>query len=333
MTTPLLTALVAAMVSQAASQPVPTTTPAPAPPVEVVPGIHLIRGAVVSERGPDGNTLILDAPDGLVVVDTGRHTYHSDAILRFASERRRPIAAIVNTHWHLDHASGNGRLKAAYPKAQVYTTTAVDRAIGPAGFLTRNLEAARTRLTTGTLSVTQREETEIFLATMDARQQLRADVPITRSESRRLAGRPLELRVTDGAVTDADLWIYDASTRVAILGDLVTVPVPYVETACPDRWRQAMDAVWATPFTTAVPGHGPPLTRAEFAAYRSALGQFVDCARSETPAAECSTRWLTTAAPLVGEGAERHKAVAEGIAYYVGYLRKGGGKSPDCLAQ
>ena len=65
------------------------------------PAYHLIRGAVPADKGPDGNTIILDAPDGLIVVDTGRHPEHAQAILDYAKEKHRPIAAIVNTHWHL----------------------------------------------------------------------------------------------------------------------------------------------------------------------------------------------------------------------------------------
>ena len=75
------------------------------------------------------------------------------------------------------------------------------------------------------------------------------------------------VRVTDGAVTDADVWLYDEATKVAVIGDLATVPVPYFETACPDRWTAALDEVWALPFETAIPGHGAPLTRAGFDAY------------------------------------------------------------------
>ena len=71
------------------------------------PAFHLIPGAVPPDKGPDGNSIILDAPDGLIVVDTGRHPEHSAKILSYARERGRPIAAIVNTHWHLDHTTGN----------------------------------------------------------------------------------------------------------------------------------------------------------------------------------------------------------------------------------
>ncbi|HWN06609.1 MAG TPA: hypothetical protein VNO53_05530, partial [Steroidobacteraceae bacterium] len=68
-------------VSQAAAATV--SPPAPtAPPAETVaPGVELLRGAILPQRGPDGNTIVFDAPGGLVVVDTGRHAWHSGAIL------------------------------------------------------------------------------------------------------------------------------------------------------------------------------------------------------------------------------------------------------------
>jgi len=37
------------------------------------PTYHLISGSVPADKGPDGNSVFLNAPDGLVLVDTGRH--------------------------------------------------------------------------------------------------------------------------------------------------------------------------------------------------------------------------------------------------------------------
>jgi glyoxylase-like metal-dependent hydrolase (beta-lactamase superfamily II) len=212
------------------------------PPVRALAtGVHLQPGGFEPGRGPDGNTIIFDAPQGLVVVDSGRHVWHSDAILAYARERGRPIAAIVNTHWHLDHSSGNGRLKAAYPSARVYTTSAIDRVIAPGGFLTRNLEGAQGMLTSGEdMPAVQREEIQIFLDTMAQSQTLRPDVVVDRSQRMRLAGRRFDVHVTNGAVTDADVWLYDRRTRIAVIGDLVTFPAPFFETACPQRWREAL---------------------------------------------------------------------------------------------
>jgi glyoxylase-like metal-dependent hydrolase (beta-lactamase superfamily II) len=282
----------------------PMSTPPPEAPVEIAPRTFLIRGTPMPGRGPDGNTIIIDAPDGLIVVDTGRHKSHSDAILAFASERKRPIAAIVNTHWHLDHASGNGRLKAAYPKARVYTTTAVDKVLAPGGFLARNLDDAK-KMLAGTTDAVRRDEIQIFIATMAARSDLRPDVPLSKSGPMALAGRPLDVHVTDKAVSDADVWLFDKDTRIAVIGDLVTVPVPYFETACPERWRASLDEVWATPFETAMPGHGRPMTRAQFDTYRQAYGAFVSCVQSSNAPSQCADGWVGGVSALVGDDPER----------------------------
>lgn len=313
------------LIAQLASQ-----TPAVPPVREIAPGVHLQPGGFAPGRGPDGNTLYFDAPQGLVVIDTGRHSWHSDAILAYARERGRPITAIVNTHWHLDHSSGNGRLKAVYPNARVFTTSAVDRVIAPGGFLVRNMEGARAMLADPEIPAVQREEVQIFLDTMAQSQVLRPDVVIDRTQRMRLAGRRFDVHVTNGAVTDADVWLYDRRTRVAVVGDLVTFPAPFFETACPQRWREALDEVWATPFRIAVAGHGEPMTRDQFNTWRLAYGAFIDCAGGDSEASSCAAAWAE--ATEVFNTDELSQRRATGMAeYYVGYLRENGGKSPDCL--
>ena len=51
-------------------------------------------------------------------------------------QRGRPIAAILNSHWHLDHTTGNPDIRQVYPRAEVYATTAIEGAL--VGFLGRN---------------------------------------------------------------------------------------------------------------------------------------------------------------------------------------------------
>lgn len=301
---------------------------APAP-REIAPGTYLLPGAMLPDRGPDGNTVVVVAPAGLIVIDTGRHAWHSDGILDIARTQRRPVAAVVNTHWHLDHSSGNRRVKQAHPSAKLYTTTAVERALAPGGFLARTFAAARERPPDPKVSATRREETDLFIATMDASDSLRPDVAVTEPARLDLAGRSLSVRVATDAVTDADLWLYDEATRVAVIGDLVTLPAPFFETACPRRWEAALDEVWATPFTLAVPGHGPPLDRNAFDTYRRAFAAFRACVGSERAAADCASGWARDVGALLDSDGDRSQA-ADYAAYYVGFLRKSGGASPDC---
>lgn len=300
------------------------------PPRDIAPGVTLLPGGFEPGRGPDGNTIVFDAPGGLVVVDTGRHAWHSDGILAYAEARQRPIAVIVNTHWHLDHSSGNGRLKARYPEARVYTTSAIDRVLAPGGFLARNLDGARGMLAGNEITDVQREEVQIFLSTMETPDILRPDVVIEQSGRMRMAGRRFDVHVTDGAATDADVWLYDRRSRVAVIGDLITLPAPFFETACPQRWRAALDEVWQTPFQTVIAGHGEPMNREQFAAWRAAYGAFIDCVNSTAEAAQCAIGWRDGVAQFLADDGARTSAVQMGE-YYVGYLRQNGGKSPDCL--
>jgi glyoxylase-like metal-dependent hydrolase (beta-lactamase superfamily II) len=310
----------------------PAPLPEAPPPREIAQGVHLIPGGFLPGRGPDGNTIVFDAPDGLVVVDTGRHAWHSDAILAFAHARQRPIAAIVNTHWHLDHSSGNGRLKAAFPNATLFTTTAIDRVLAPGGFLERGVAESRARLTQADVPPPEREERQIYLDTMDASASLRPDVSMQRSGRYNFARRRLDVHLTNGAVTEADLWLYDRRTRVAVLGDLVTLPAPFFETACPERWRAALDEVWATPFRIAIPGHGEPMTRAEFDSWRTAYNVFIDCVNSPAEASQCATQWSVAMVSFTGGDERARRAAPQMAEYYVGFLRENGGKSPDCAA-
>ena len=300
-------ALVASIVWLTAAAAPEVTAP---PPERIAPGVELLRGAILPERGPDGNTVIFDAPQGLVVIDTGRHRWHSDAILALARAKDRPIAAIVNTHWHLDHTSGNGRIKVAFPNAPVYATNAVDRVLTEGGFLARNLESSRSMLDDPKLSETQKEEVGIFIATMSEPEILRPDVIVQGSGETSIAGMTFDFRVTDGAVTDADIWLYDGASGVAVIGDLVTLPAPFFETACPAAWRKALDEVWALPFKTAIPGHGEPMNRDQFDTWRGEFNSYLDCVEGNAEAGQCAAAWADGIAPLNGteEPARRWRA-------------------------
>jgi glyoxylase-like metal-dependent hydrolase (beta-lactamase superfamily II) len=311
-----------------------TMTSPPAPPTarELAPETYLLPGAILPGRGPDGNTVVLVGPSGLIAIDTGRHPWQSDGILAFARERRQPVVAIVNTHWHLDHSSGNRRVKAAYPDARLYTTRAVDRALAPGGFLARSLDAARAQPVDAGAPAVRQEERDLFFATMDKADTLRPDVAVEKSGPLTLAGRPLIAHIAPNAVTDADLWLYDNATGIAVVGDLVTLPAPFFETACPAQWQAALDEVWATPFRLAVPGHGEPMTRTEFDAYRQAFGHFRACVASDSQAATCAAGWARDASALLDGDAGRREAT-EDAAYYVDFLRKNGGTSAACLVK
>lgn len=296
----------------------------------VAEDIYLLRTASRPERGPDGNTVVFRGPDGLLVVDTGRHVWHSDAILAFAEQLDLPITAIINTHWHLDHNTGNRRILEAFPEATVYTTPAIERALSPEGFLGRDIDRVR-GFNLDDFSEAVRDEIRIFTETMDEPSALLPDISITQSGPLMIAGRTLDVRVTENAVTDADLWLLDPQSGMAVIGDLVTLPVPFFESACPEQWSRALAEVSATDFTAVVPGHGPVMDRSAFETYHAAFDAFVDCVQSDAAADACASVWAERSVPL--QEGDSPESVAARANYYVGFLRGNGGTSPDCLVR
>ena len=83
-----------------------------AEPAPIADGVELLRGAFVPGRQPDGNSVLLQGVDGWVLIDSGRHRAHTEALLARTDGRLR---AVVNTHWHLDHLGGNVLLRERQP--------------------------------------------------------------------------------------------------------------------------------------------------------------------------------------------------------------------------
>lgn len=279
---------------------------------EVAPGVAVIPGRFVPGAQPDGNTVVVRAPDGLIVIDTGRHAEHVREIVEYAGRAGRPVAAVVNTHWHLDHVGGNPALRAAFPALTVYASGALAEA--RTGFLARyRAQLLEAIAAPGTAAAKEAYRAEV--AIIDAGDALAPDRTVTAGGPLTIAGRELRLGLEAPAVTAADLWVLDPATGVLAAGDLVTLPVPLLDTACPTGWRDALDHLAAVEFTVLVPGHGAPMTRAQFDAYRAGFGHLLACAASPRAEAECADGWLADLGALVPES---DRAFARSLlAYYV----------------
>lgn len=289
-------------------------TGAAAPEVKLVGSdYYLVPGSVPLDKGPDGNSIFLDAPKGPILVDTGRHPEHAAKLLSYAKERQRPIVAIVNTHWHLDHTTGNLDIRQVHPAAHVYATTAIEGALK--GFLARGREQSDKRLADPNTPADQKAQILRGRSRIDSPDSLRPTIAVTKAGTMKIAARKLDIHVAPFAVTEADLWLYDPKARLAIVGDLVVDIVPFMDTACPDGWKKALDEVAATDFVTLIPGHGAPMNRAQFLQWKGAFAAFVDCGRSTRSKGECIAGWEQQAAPFIDQAHRQY--VRDAAAYYI----------------
>jgi len=263
------------------------------------PAYHLIPGGVPLDKGPDGNSIVLDAPDGLIVVDTGRHPEHAKAILDYARERGRPIAAVVNSHWHLDHTTGNWDIRRAYPQVQVYASNALEGAL--ATYLKQGRDQADKALADAKTPAAQKDQILRGRAVIDHPERIRPSQVIDASGEMKIAGRKLDVHLAKFAASEGDVWLYDPKTKLAIVGDLVVDIVPFMDTACADGWLKALGEIEQVPFTTLIPGHGPVMTRDDFVTWKTAFVAFVDCGRSAAPKEQCVSGWEKGAAKFIDD--------------------------------
>jgi len=262
----------------------------------IAPGTYLVEGEATPNRQPDGNSIIMVAPQGLIVFDTGRHKEHAQQLLDFARAQNLPIAAIINSHWHLDHVGGNPRLRAAFPDIRVYASSAIDAA--RKGFLPDYRAQLATELAAAAKQPEAQDSMRAEIALIDQGAELGPTDPIKSSGPVDIAGRRLQLHLESHAVTAGDLWVFDPQTRVLLAGDLVTLPAPFFESACPARWRAALAHLDKAPFDWLVPGHGAPMRKAQFTAYRKAFSNLLECVAGNAGKNACVDGWIGDASAL-----------------------------------
>lgn len=275
-------------------------------------GVWLLPGSFDRGRQPDGNSLLLQGRDGLVIVDSGRHAEHAAALIAWAGERRLPLRAVINTHWHLDHLGGNIELRRFAPGLRSYGSIALRDAVE------RQMPDSETELRSMLADPATDEQTrrmvEIDLALYAGRANLLPDEHVDGpARAVELGGRQLRIGVERG-VSGGDVWVLDQASGVLAVGDFVTLPVPFFDTACPAQWQATMRRLEALPFERVLPGHGPLMSRDDFKRYLGALDRLLSCAASDRSVSECSTGWITDLGPLLPAASQR--SIAPMLGHY-----------------
>lgn len=212
--------------------------------VRLRPDVVLIRG------GWGGNVLAVTTGEGLVLVDTREPAAH-EALRRLLGPALSRVRLVVNTHYHEDHLAGNVLVP---PTATVLAHASVPH------------EA--------------RKDTMIALLDWHRAPAAPAALPTTTvagDTSVTVGGLRIELLHAPRAHTNGDLMVWLPVQNVLHAGDIVELGAyPFL-----DVWAGGtMDGLLAgtervlglaDDGTIIVPGHGPPSSRAEVAAYRDML--------------------------------------------------------------
>jgi glyoxylase-like metal-dependent hydrolase (beta-lactamase superfamily II) len=84
---------------------------------------HRLRNNISVLEGSGGNIAVLTGSDGKLLVDGGIGVSRPQLSKALAELGSEPIAHLVNTHWHFDHADGNEWLHAAGAKIIAHENT------------------------------------------------------------------------------------------------------------------------------------------------------------------------------------------------------------------
>lgn len=250
----------------------------------VAPGIWVIRQAKPFHLQPIGNVTVIEQADGLVLVDGGGSPGSARRIAALiATVSRKPVKALILTHWHGDHSLGFGTLQTMWPDMAVIATEKTrDRLVSSMDAYAQGApDPAKTAEFRGRLdgadgylrgaavspNLSQADRDGFAQAAREF-VRYRADTEglfvgrVTRAFTGSLvlddAKHPIQVFQPGRANTDGDAVVWVRGARVLITGDLVVAPLPFGFNSYPAEWSQSLALLGSYDFKVLVPGHGAP---------------------------------------------------------------------------
>lgn len=248
----------------------------------VAPGVWVLAQPRFQPQ-PAGNVTVIEQSDGLVLVDAGGSpgaARRVTALVRGLS--RKPVKAVIVTHWHGDHPQGLAEILATWPKARTIATRATQAHLrnpatmntpaapdaernaalmkqiqGFADYAVRMARAAATAEERAGWEASARLFVQ-YAADMDGATTLstaegfdaRLSIPDRRA--------PVEAKFLGRANTDGDAIVWLPRQKVLVTGDVVVAPVPFGFGSYPAEWLPVLEKLRRHDFRVLVPGHGPP---------------------------------------------------------------------------
>ncbi len=223
-----------------------------------------------------GNTTVIIGERQVLVVDTCfQPSAAREDIAQIRQWTDKPVSFAVNTHFHNDHNLGNRAYMDAFPAltiiAHVETKKEMDMfGPGSVGRFEQGLAPFRKMLETGkardgrVLTADETKEIKNSLAEIDPQvEELRkmkfqsATLTFDHDFSIDLGNREVQVKFLGRGNTGGDAVVYLPKEKIAVVGDLVVHPIPYVYDGYPSEWVQTLAKLVQLDAETFVPGHGP----------------------------------------------------------------------------
>ncbi|HYK41828.1 MAG TPA: MBL fold metallo-hydrolase [Thermoanaerobaculia bacterium] len=229
----------------------------------------------------DGNCVLIVNDEDVVVVDAPEASREILAALRKITTK--PVRYVVNTHWHDDHVLGNRIWRDAFPGVEFIAHENTRAYLPGQGLVNRrtmlqgappfvahmkDLLAQNKSFSGAEMTPEERTSFASDIALVD---QYLAEVPsipivlptvgVTDRVRLYRGERTIEILSLGSGHTAGDIVVNLPKERIAITGDLVVYPVPFVgdPQSHVSEWAPTLAKLRALSPAMYVPGHGPVL--------------------------------------------------------------------------
>ncbi len=238
---------------------------------EIRNGIYL---AQTTARVFNSNALVIVNDADVILVDSHVTPAKArDLIKSVGALTPKPITALINSHFHWDHAHGNQVFADIPIIGHEFTYMKLSTAPLDEPTYTRGLagNAATLKRVEEQIASTddneERQQLETYLAMVSAHAKDFDEIDplppsVTMNERMTLyrGSREIQILFLGRAHTGGDVAVYFPQDRVVFTGDVAFAGPSFLGDGYVDEWPQTLENLKGLDFDIFVPGHGPPVT-------------------------------------------------------------------------
>ena len=223
-----------------------------------------------------GNAAIIVNDSDVVVVDDHVSPAAAWVLLEELKEiTNKPVRAVINTHFHFDHAHGNqvfgpevDIIGHEFTREMLLGGKSIEMPLykNYVAGLPRQIEDLKTRIAAEAdparkaMLQTQLQAAENNRVSQAELKPTPPNLTLRTQMTLHRGGREIQIRFLGRAHTAGDVVVYLPRERIVITGDMLTTGLSNMSDAYVNEWVTTLDELKTLDFDTVLPGHGDAFT-------------------------------------------------------------------------
>jgi cyclase len=244
--------------------------------VKLADGVYEIHHRETVDGFESGNSTVIIGDRQVFVVDACfRPDDAREDIAQIRTWTNKPVAFVLSTHFHNDHNLGNRVYMDTFPAVTIiaHVDTKNDMDLFGPGSLSREARGTAAyqkafdtgKTTTGRVLTAEEKAQvkEVLASRMHVDSQLKtlmfqsATLTFDHDFTIDLGHREVQVKFLGRGNTPGDAVVFLPKERIAMAGDLLVHPIPYMYDGYPTEWIQTLQKLAQLEPAAIVPGHGP----------------------------------------------------------------------------